>query len=156
MRQAVDILERGLRRPVMRFAMIGAISTIAYALLYLALRTRLGADGANALALALTAVANTQANRRFTFGVRGRHGLLRQHTAGALVYLVALAITAGALDLLGTLDRHPQRTLEVTVLVLASALATLTRYAVLRTWVFARARGAAVPRTGRDTQAANG
>ena len=38
---------------------------------------------ANALALALTAVANTQANRRFTFGVRGRAGLLRQHAAGA-------------------------------------------------------------------------
>ena len=38
--------------------------------------------GANALALALTAVANTQANRRLTFGVRGREGLLRQHAHG--------------------------------------------------------------------------
>ena len=34
---------------------------------------------ANALALALTAVANTQANRRLTFGIRGRADLLRHH-----------------------------------------------------------------------------
>ena len=37
---------------------------------------------ANASALALTAVGNTAANRRFTFGVRGRAGLVRQHAHG--------------------------------------------------------------------------
>jgi len=142
MRQSVEIVGRGMRLAPMRFLTIGAISTIAYAALFLTLRSRLGPDGANALALALTALANTQANRRFTFGVRGRSGLLRQHAAGAVVYILALAITAGALDLLGVLDRHPARTLEVTVLVLASGLATVTRYAALRTWVFAASGGA--------------
>ena len=59
------------------------------------------------MALALTAVANTQANRRFTFQIRGRAGLLRQHAAGAVVYLIALGLTAGALDVLSALAPSP-------------------------------------------------
>ncbi len=46
-------------------------------------RTARRRAGANAVALALTAVANTQANRRFTFGVRGRQDLVRHHLSGA-------------------------------------------------------------------------
>jgi putative flippase GtrA len=123
-----------------RFLAIGVVSTLAYALLYLALRGWLGPGGANALALALTAVANTQANRRLSFRIRGRAGLLRQHAAGALVYLLALGLTDGALRLLSGLDPHPGRLLEVAVLVAASAVATVTRYVALRTWVFAGGR----------------
>jgi putative flippase GtrA len=115
-------------------------STVAYAILYLLLRSPLGADGANALALGLTAIANTQANRRFTFQIRGRVGLLRQHAAGAVVYLIALGLTAGALDVLTGLDPHPSRRLEVVVLVAATTVATVTRYVALRSWVFARRR----------------
>jgi glycosyltransferase involved in cell wall biosynthesis len=121
-----------------RFLLIGVLSTIAYALLYLLLRGGLGAGAANAVALALTAVANTQANRRFSFRIRGRAGLVRQHAAGGLVYLLALGLTDGALRLLSGLDPHPARLLEVVVLVVASAVATVTRYGALRTWVFAR------------------
>jgi glycosyltransferase involved in cell wall biosynthesis len=129
-----------LAAPVARFLSIGVASTIAYAILYLLLRAPLGAGGANALALALTAVANTQANRRFTFQVRGRAGLLRQHAAGAVVYLIALGLTAGALDVLNALSPHPGRLLEVAVLVLATTVATVTRYVALRSWVFAGRR----------------
>ena len=127
-----------LRTPLAHFIGIGVLSTLAYSMLYLVLRAPLGANGANALALALTAVANTQANRRFTFGVRGRAGLLRQHAAGAVVYLLALAITFWALNLLHDLDPHPAPLLEAIVLVLAGAVATVSRYLALRTWVFAR------------------
>src|SRR5690349_1921310 len=63
---------------IARFMAVGVASTLAYALLFLALRGLLGAGGANALALALTAVGNTAANRRLTFGLRGRTELLRQ------------------------------------------------------------------------------
>src|SRR4051794_31615528 len=81
-RTALDDL-RGVARlraagPVFRFMAVGVASTLAYAMLFLALRGALGAGGANALALALTAVGNTAVNRRLTFGVRGRAGLLRQ------------------------------------------------------------------------------
>jgi len=134
------VIRLGLAAPVARFLTIGVASTVAYAILYLLLRGALGAGGANALALALTAVANTQANRRFTFQIRGRAGLLRQHAAGAVVYLIALGLTAGALDVLVALQPHPARLLEVVVLVAATTVATVTRYVALRSWVFARRR----------------
>lgn len=126
--------------PLPRFLAIGVVSTIAYALLYLALRGPLGAIAANALALGLTAVANTQANRRLAFRIRGRAGLVRQHGAGALVYLLALGLTDGALAVLHGVDPGPGRLLEVVVLVAASLVATGCRYVALRTWVFQRDR----------------
>jgi glycosyltransferase involved in cell wall biosynthesis len=129
------------QRPLVRFMAIGVLSTIAYATLYLLLRTWLVPGISNALALAVTAVANTQANRRFTFGMSGRRGLLRQHAAGALVYLLALALTGGALGVLHAIDPRPARALEVAVLVLASALATVSRYVALRSWVFSSISG---------------
>jgi glycosyltransferase involved in cell wall biosynthesis len=139
-RTALDDL-RGVARlfaasHIVRFAAIGILSTLAYALLYVALREPVGPGVANALALALTAVANTQANRRFTFGVRGRDRLVRQQVAGALVYLVTLAVTSAALFMLHALTAHPPRILEVLVLATASATGTVTRYLGLRFWVF--------------------
>jgi putative flippase GtrA len=128
------------RAPVARFVTIGVCSTVAYALLFLALRAPLGAAGANALALALTAVANTQANRRLTFAVRGRPGLVRQHAMGAVVYALTLGLTMGALAVLHGLDPRPARALELAVLVVAGICATVTRYVALKTWVFARRR----------------
>jgi putative flippase GtrA len=124
---------------IVRFAAIGVLSTAAYALIYLALRGASGPAAANAIALALTAVANTQANRRWTFGLRGRAGLVRQHVAGAIVFVLTLALTSGALAVLHGLDATPPRAVELAVLVAAGITATVTRYVALRTWVFTRA-----------------
>ncbi|MEA2376575.1 MAG: hypothetical protein QOD13_482 [Thermoleophilaceae bacterium] len=121
-----------------RFLAVGVLSTIAYALLYLLLRGPVGAEGANALALAITAVANTQANRRVTFGISGRPHLMRQHAMGAVVYVLTLGLTSGALAVLHGLDPRPARALELAVLVAAGVCATVTRYMALRSWVFAR------------------
>jgi putative flippase GtrA len=142
-RTAVDDL-RGVARlmvagRVARFLGIGVLSTLAYALLFLALRAPLGAAGANAGALALTAVGNTAANRRLTFGVRGRAGLLRQHALGAVVFALTLGLTSGALAVLHGLDAAAARPVELGVLIAASTAATATRYVALRTWVFAGA-----------------
>jgi putative flippase GtrA len=140
-RTAVEDL-RGVARlavagPVARFMAVGMASTVAYAALYLALRGALGPSGSNAVALAITAVGNTAANRRLTFGVRGRAGLARHHARGAAVYALTLGLTTAALDCLHGLSSAPPRALEVAVLVAAGAVATVTRYAALRTWVFA-------------------
>ena len=121
---------------LLRFIGIGVVSTVAYALLYLVFRDWLSAGAANALALALTAIGNTAANRRHTFGVRGRDGLMRHHLLGALVFLLALGLTSGALATLHALDPRPAHLLEVVVLIVASAAATLTRYVCLRWFVF--------------------
>jgi putative flippase GtrA len=125
-----------LSSAVVRFALVGIASTLVYALLFLALAGPIGSLGASALALTLTAVANTAVNRRFTFGVRGREALVRHHLAGFLVYLTALALTTAALALLHALDPHPARLVEAGVLVLASLCATIMRYVALSTWVF--------------------
>jgi putative flippase GtrA len=121
-----------------RFLGIGVLSTVAYALLFVALRGALGVAAANAAALALTAVANTQANRHLTFGLRGRAGLLRQHAMGAVVYVLTLALTSGALLVLHAVDARPSRAVEVAVLIGAGFCATVTRFVALRSWVFAR------------------
>jgi putative flippase GtrA len=129
-----------------RFLGVGVISTLAYALLFVALRGPLGVGAANATALALTAVANTQANRHFTFGLRGRTGLLRQHAMGAVVYVLTLGLTSGALVVLHAVDARPSRALELAVLIVAGIGATVTRFIALRSWVFARrARKALAP-----------
>jgi glycosyltransferase involved in cell wall biosynthesis len=125
---------------VARFMAVGVGSTVAYAWLYLVLRIELAPQAANLVALALTGVANTAANRRFTFGVRGRESLVRQHAAGLLVFVLTAALTGGALALLDGLAARPSRLLELTVLVTASAAATVTRYIALRTWVFSQRR----------------
>jgi putative flippase GtrA len=139
--------------PVTRFLAIGVASTLAFALLYVALQPLLGAVAANAVALALTAVGNTAANRRLTFRVRGREGLARHHARGAAVFVLTLALTTGALTVLHALDATPARWLELGVLVAATLTATVTRYVALRTWVFrapltARTRCAPSPRAG--------
>jgi putative flippase GtrA len=126
--------------PVARFMGVGVLSTLAYAALYLVLRGALGAAGANALALGVTAVANTAANRRITFGVRGRAGLWRHHARGAVVYALTLGLTTAALGCLHRVATAPPRAVELAVLVVAGAAATVTRYVALRSWVFAAAR----------------
>jgi putative flippase GtrA len=127
--------------PVTRFLGVGLLSTVAYALLFVALAGPLGSVLASGVALTLTAIANTAANRRLTFGVRGREGIVRQHLAGLAVFAVALALTNGALAVLHGVDPRPSRLLEALAVVLASLCATVMRYVALSAWVFDGRRG---------------
>ena len=97
---------------------------------------------ANAVALLITAIANTAANRRFTFAVRGRPRVVRHQAPGLVVFALALVLTAGCLWLLHALDAHPSRFAELAVLIGANLAATVLRFVLLRGWVF-RARRAA-------------
>jgi putative flippase GtrA len=126
----------GLAGQVIRFAAIGAASTAAYLLLFAALRGAVGAQPANLLALLVTAVANTAANRRVTFGRTGRTPL-RVHGQGLAVFALGVALTSGALAALSTAVARPGLVLELTVLIAASAVATALRFVLFRRWVFA-------------------
>src|SRR5664279_5274203 len=84
-------------RQLASFGAIGVASTAAYVVLYAWLREATPAGIANALALVITAVGNTAANRWLTFGVRGRAGLARDHAAGLLALSAALVITSASL-----------------------------------------------------------
>jgi putative flippase GtrA len=138
-RHQVDLpgVPESLVRQVLRFAAIGVLSTLAYLLLFVLVRPSMGAQPANLVALLLTAVANTAANRRFTFGVRGR-GAGRHQLQGLVVFGLGLAVTSGSLALLTAVSRHPARATELTVLVAANLVATVLRFVLLRGWVFAR------------------
>ena len=128
-----------LARQAIRFAAIGVLSTLAYLLLFLLARPPLGAQAANFAALLVTAVANTAANRRFTFGVRGS-GAARHQAQGLAVFVLGLAVTSGSLYALTTLVTAPSRAVEVTVLITANLVATVLRFVLMREWVFATRR----------------
>jgi putative flippase GtrA len=132
----------GLTGQLLRFAAVGAASTLAYLLLYAILRTGVGPQAANLIALLATAIANTAANRRLTFGVRGNDGAWRHQAQGLLVFAVGLGLTSGSLALLDRLTTHPAKPVELAVLIVANLLATAARFLMLRVWVF-RARRAA-------------
>ncbi|MFC8298401.1 glycosyltransferase [Micromonospora orduensis] len=122
----------GLPRQLVRFAAVGVASTLAYLLLYVATRGPLGAQPANLLALLVTAVANTAANRRLTFGISGRRHAGRHHAQGLLAFGLGLALTSGSLALLHAVTAGPARSVEVAVLVAANLAATVLRFVLLR------------------------
>ncbi len=126
----------GLSQQVLRFGAVGAVSTLAYLGLFVALRPGVGAQAANLLALLVTAVANTAANRRLTFGVRGREAAGRHQAQGLLVFGLGLALTSGSLALLHAGPAAPGRGVELAVVVAANLAATLLRFLLLRRWVF--------------------
>jgi putative flippase GtrA len=119
------------------FLVIGALSTAAYAVAYLALRTPMGPLWANFTALLVTAVANTAANRRFTFGVRGPRDAVRHQVQGLLLFGAGLAATTGSLAVLHA-SGSTNRALEVTVLSVANLAVTVLRFVAMRLWVFVR------------------
>ena len=126
----------GLVGQLLRFAAIGVASTVAYSLLFLVLREGLSAQWSNALALLTTAIANTAANRRLTFGVRGPEGRMRQQAQGLAVFGLALVVTSGSLVALHQLAPGAGRGVEVTVLFVANVAATLLRFLLFRAWLF--------------------
>ncbi len=128
----------GLLGQLLSFGVIGALSTIAYALLYLGLAHTMPAQAANFTALLVTAVANTAANRRFTFAVRGRRRAATHHAQALLVFGIAWAITSGSLVGLHALAPHASVFTDVGVLTIANVVATLVRFLLLRGWVFRR------------------
>jgi glycosyltransferase involved in cell wall biosynthesis len=121
-----------LRSQLVRFAAIGAISTLAYAALYWMLRGFLPPVASNTLALAVTAIANTAANRRLTFGVRGPQGLLRDHAGGLVAFAVSLLLTNAAIGAIDLVKPARSLALEIAILSTANAMATIVRFLLLR------------------------
>ena len=128
-------LPPSLIRQIRNFALIGVVSTLAYVLLYAWLRGPLNAQAANALSLVLTAIGNTAANRRLTFGVSGRGSLVRHHAAGLIAFGAALLITTVSVTGLQIAVPNAGRALELVVLVGANGAATIIRFILLRFWI---------------------
>ncbi|MCZ7459344.1 bifunctional glycosyltransferase family 2/GtrA family protein [Streptomyces sp. WMMC940] len=148
----------GLARQLVGFCAVGVLSTLCYLLLYSVFRAGAGPQTANAAALLLSAIGNTAANRRLTFGVRGRERAVRHQAQGLLVLGIGLALTSGSLAALDAAAGSPSHGTELAVLVVANLAATVLRFLLFRAWVFPvrrsltrpRPTGMTVPDAGTD------
>ncbi|MEU9990649.1 glycosyltransferase [Streptomyces sp. NPDC048045] len=132
----IQDVPKGLARQLVGFCVVGGLSTLFYLLLYSVFREFSGAQVANALALLVSAVANTAANRRLTFGVRGRGGAVRHQAQGLVVFGIGLALTSGSLAALNAATGSPAHSTELAVLIAANLAATVLRFLLFRAWVF--------------------
>jgi putative flippase GtrA len=123
---------------------VGVASTVAYAVLFLLLRHVMPALAANATALLLTTIANTAANRRFTFGVRGRAEAIRHQVQALIVFGMGLALTSTSLALLERFAPDASRLVEVLVLTGANLFVTVMRFVAMRGWIFRERTASAV------------
>ncbi|MCQ8190662.1 bifunctional glycosyltransferase family 2/GtrA family protein [Streptomyces rugosispiralis] len=143
---------RGLARQLVGFCVVGALSTLVYLLLYSLFRMGTGPQVANALALLLSALGNTAANRRLTFGVRGRDRAMRHQAQGLVVFGIGLVLTSGSLAALDAVPGTASHGTELAVLIAANLAATVLRFLLFRAWVFPSDSGAMTdhdPRTDR-------
>ena len=149
-------LPSGMRRQLSSFAVIGVASTLAYLALYLILRQLAPAVLANAAALFVTAVANTAANRRFTFGVTGSRDALKHQVEGGIAFVIGLVLSTVTLAVTDAVAPHASHLAELGALVGANALSTVVRFLLMRVWVFnpgrqARRNAPQPPTTGQGT-----
>jgi putative flippase GtrA len=126
------------------FARIGALSTVAWLLLWLALRPAVGAFAANALALVVCAVPNTAANWRLTFA---RRAPFRRHDqiVGGLAVLAASLVTTSFALAVAIGAGATSAAAEGAALLLANGLVALIRFVLLRAWVFRDRAGHQTP-----------
>jgi putative flippase GtrA len=131
--------EASLGSQLVRFASIGLVSTVAFASLFALLADPIGALPADVVALAVCALANTAANRRLTFSLRGRAGRVRHYSAALALAVLPLVLTIATLV---ALDAAGATSLGVMLvgLTLANGIATIVRFLLLRSWVFGDAR----------------
>jgi len=129
-------LPPGMRRQLSSFAVIGVASTLAYLALYLVLRQAGPAVAANALALLVTAIANTAANRRFTFGVTGSRDALKHQVEGGIAFVIGLVLSTLTLAVTHAVAPGASHLTELGALVRANALSTVVRFLLMRVWVF--------------------
>ncbi|WP_019547933.1 glycosyltransferase [Streptomyces sulphureus] len=141
---------RRLPQQLAGFCVVGVLSTLLYLGLYAVLRQGVGAQAANACALLLTAVGNTAANRRLTFGVRGRVRAALHQAQGLLVFGIGLLLTSGCLAALAAANPDASHGTELTVLIVANLAATVLRFVLFRAWVFPEPSGRSPASTDPD------
>jgi len=116
-------------RRIVVFGLIGVMSTFVSTVLFLATRGSLGAVAANAVAVSSTAAVNAWANRRFSFGRRGRLGRATDYLRAAAIYLGGLVVSSAVLIAVGWSDAG--RAVELVALLATWAVTTVVRFAVL-------------------------
>ncbi len=120
---------------LLRFAGVGAVSTVAYAGTFAALEPSLGGYLANAVAIVACSLGNTAAHRGMAGGRDGGLDQSRRMATAAALTGVSLAFTTGALAVtraVGLRSLIP----ELCAVTAGNAGAAVIRFAILRSWVF--------------------
>lgn len=118
-----------------RYAVIGGLGTLVNAVIFLLLRTWWDTIPANLVALVLSTVVSTEANRRFTFGGAQVHWLRFHVQSGGTVVFYAFYSSTVLMLLAATID-SPTAWEQTVAVAVASVLGGLGRFLVLRYWVF--------------------
>ena len=132
-----------LARQAGSFTAIGAASSLANAGLYLLLREWFNAVTALVIAVAVTTLASTEANRRLTFdSAPGSRTSLTVHNLSVILFYCTY--NTAALWVLHQIATAPSARVESLALLIASTAGGTARFVLLRAWVF---RGRSTPAT---------
>ena len=123
---------------ILHFIDVGLISTVLYATIFLFGSQVVSAATANIIALLLSTVANTALNRSHTFGVRSPHRRLTAQVKGLAVFCLCLAFTSAGLAVADGFTGAWASIGTLALLTAANLAATVVRFVLMRTWVFAR------------------
>lgn len=129
-----------LRKQIRGFAIVAVICTGISMTIFASLRPAMGTQWANVASLVLCSVLNTELNRRMSFGVSGRQLWWRDQRRGLWVMLLALCMTSGSLWVLHQVAPGASVVTELAVIVLGNVASAVTRFLLLRYWIFRRVR----------------
>lgn len=131
-------------RQVVRFTVVGGLSTALNAVLFYVLRAWWDPVPASAVSLVLSTAYSTEAHRRYTFGA-GHVRAWRVHLQSAGTVAFYASYSAVVLFVLHMVVAEPTRLEETLSIAAASLLGGVSRFLLLRSWVFAPVRRAAPP-----------
>lgn len=127
------------------FAIVAVICTVISMTIFAGLRPLTGTQWANVISLVLSSILNTELNRRMSFGVNGRDLWWQDQRRGLWVMILALAMTSGSLWALHEISPNASIFVELAVIVLANVTSAVTRFLLLRYWIFRRVRHGSPP-----------
>ncbi|WP_125609981.1 GtrA family protein [Specibacter cremeus] len=129
-----------LRRQIRGFCLVAVICTVISMAIFASLRGMVGLQWANGISLVLCSVLNTELNRRISFDANDANLWWRDQRRGLWVMLIALAMTSGSLWLLEDAAPHAPLIADLVVITLANVAAAVTRFLMMRYWIFRRTR----------------
>lgn len=117
-----------------RFALVGGMSTVLYALLFLALHPA-GYLPAHVTATVVSSVVVNELHRRVSFHAGQRVSFLAAQWEAGTVSLIGLAATSAALGWLDATTRNAPAALQIALVVAVTTVIGTLRFLALR-WLF--------------------
>lgn len=138
-----------MRSQLLRFAVVGAVSTAVHLGLFAVLTaTTAAAQAANLVALLLATAANTAANRRWTFGITGP-GAARHQAQGYALFGVTWLLTALGLWAVTALAPGSGTAVRTVAVAVMTAVAAVVRFVAMRAWMFGAGSASGEPQVQR-------